>query len=46
MLFSVLNKIHFNGTLEIVDSKNNIHKFGNQNPLVRVRLTNKSIEKY
>jgi len=45
MLYSVLKKINFESPLVLVDSKNNIHKFGKGNPLVKVRLTNKSIEK-
>jgi len=45
MLFSLLKKIHFNGTLELVDFKNNIHVYGNSEPRVRVRLKSKSIEK-
>ena len=45
MLFNVLKKLNFNGTLEIKDSKNNIHSFGNTNPIVRIKLTNKSIER-
>ena len=44
MLFSVLKKLNFDGTLEIIDSNNKIYKFGNSNPHVRIRLKNKSIE--
>ena len=36
MLFSLLKKIHFNGTLEFVDFKNNIHVYGNAEPKVRI----------
>ncbi len=45
MLFTVLNKLNFNGTLEIIDHRNNLHKFGKSNPTVTIRLINKSIEK-
>ena len=45
MLFSVLKNIKLNGSLEIIDSKNCIHKFGSNNPTVRIKFTNKSIEK-
>ncbi len=45
MLFSVLKKLNFDGTLEIIDSNDKIFKFGSSNPLVRIRLKNKSIEK-
>tara|TARA_B100000029_G_C17563342_1_gene954187 strand:- start:1051 stop:2235 length:1185 start_codon:yes stop_codon:yes gene_type:complete len=45
MLFSLLKKINFNGTLEIVDSKNNIHVYGAKEPKVRIKLKSKSIEK-
>ena len=44
MLFSVLKKLNFDGTLEIVDSNEKIYKFGSSNPQVRIRLKNKSIE--
>ena len=44
MLFSVLKKLNFDGTLEIVDSNDKIYKFGNSNPHVCIRLKNKSIE--
>ena len=45
MLFSVLNKLNFDGTLEIIDSNEKIYKFGSSNPQVRIRLKNKSIER-
>ena len=45
MLYNVLKKLNFDGTLEIIDSKNKLHTFGNSNPLVTIRLTNKSIER-
>ena len=45
MLVSVLNKIKFNGTLELIDSNNTKFTYGSGNPLVRVKLKNKSIEK-
>ncbi len=45
MLFSVLKKLNFDGTLEIIDSNEKIYKFGGSNPQVRIRLKNKSIER-
>ena len=45
MLFSVLKKLNFDGTLEIIDSNDKTHKFGNSNPYVCIRLKNKSIER-
>ena len=44
MLFSVLKKISINGTLEIIDYKNTKYIFGSSNPVLRIKLTNKSIE--
>ncbi len=45
MLFSVLKKLNFDGTLEIIDSSDKIYKFGSSNPYVRIRLKNKSTER-
>ena len=45
MLFSVLKKLNFDGTLEIIDSNDKTYKFGNSNPHVCIRLKNKSIER-
>ena len=45
MLFNVLKKLKFSGTLEIIDSRQNLHKFGDSNPCVKIRLVNKSIER-
>ncbi len=45
MLFSVLKKLNFDGTLEIIDSNGKTHKFGNSNPNVCIRLKNKSIQR-
>jgi len=47
MLYSVLKKLNFDGNLLIIDSHNKTHEFGNANHniKVKVRLTNKSIEK-
>ncbi len=45
MLFNILNKLNFDGTLKIVDHKNKIHIFGNSNPIVQIRLASKSIER-
>ena len=38
MLFSVLKKLNFDGTLEIIDSNDKTYKFGNSNPYVCIRL--------
>ena len=45
MLFSVLKKLNFEGTLEIIDSNDKVYKFGNSNPHVCIRLKNKSTER-
>ncbi len=45
MLHSVLKKIKFKGRLEIIDSKNKKYIFGSGNEFVKIRLTNRSIEK-
>ena len=45
MLYTVLKNIKFNGTLEIIDSKNQRHIYGNEKPYVKIRLKTKSIEK-
>ena len=45
MLYSVLKKVNFKEKLTIVDSKNNLHEFGNGKNKLRIRLINKSIEK-
>ncbi len=45
MLYQVLKKINFKSKLVIVDSNNNIYQFGSGNSNLKIRLTNKSIEK-
>jgi len=45
MLFSVLKKLNFEGTLEIIDSNDKVYKFGYSNPHVCIKLQNKSIER-
>ena len=45
MLYSVLNKVNFKEQLSIIDSNNNIHVFGKGKSNLKIRLTNKSIEK-
>tara|TARA_Y100000590_G_scaffold468991_1_gene654276 strand:- start:1763 stop:2947 length:1185 start_codon:yes stop_codon:yes gene_type:complete len=45
MLFSLLKKINFIGTLEIIDSNNKSHVYGSSNPFIKIRLTSKSIER-
>ncbi|MDA9748633.1 cyclopropane-fatty-acyl-phospholipid synthase family protein [Pelagibacteraceae bacterium] len=44
MLLNILKKLNFNGTLEIKDSNNKLHSFGSLNPVIRIKLKNKSIE--
>ena len=45
MLYSVLKKVNFKEKLSIIDSNNNTHVFGKGISNLRIRLTNKSIEK-
>ncbi len=48
MLFSILKKINLKGKLDIVDSNNKTHSFGNSNldnTYVKIRFTNKKIER-
>jgi len=45
MLFNVLKRLNFDGTLEIIDSNNNKYTFGTSNPIITIRLKNKSIER-
>ena len=45
MLYSVLKKVNFKEQLSIIDSNNNSHVFGKGKSNLRIRLTNKSIEK-
>ena len=45
MLYSVLKKVNFKEKLSIIDSNNNTHVFGKGKSNLRIRLTNKSIEK-
>ena len=45
MLYSVLQKVNFKEQLSIIDSNNNTHVFGKGKSNLRIRLTNKSIEK-
>ncbi len=45
MLYSVLNKLNFKSKITIIDANNNIHEFGKNGPAIKIRLTNKSIEK-
>ena len=45
MLYTVLRKVTFDGKIIIIDSSNNIHEFGKGDRLVKIKLTNKSIEK-
>ena len=45
MLFNILKKINFDGSLEIIDHKNQKYQYGNSIPKVKIRLKNKSIER-
>ncbi len=45
MLFSTLKKIPLKGKLVIIDSKDKSHSFGNEEPLVQIKLASKSIER-
>tara|TARA_Y100001970_G_scaffold16655_1_gene18761 strand:- start:603 stop:1787 length:1185 start_codon:yes stop_codon:yes gene_type:complete len=45
MLFAVLKNIKFNGTFELIDSNNKKRLFGSGDPIIKVKLKNKSIEK-
>ncbi len=45
MLYTVLRKVNFGGKIIIIDSANNEHEFGGGDRLIKVKLTNKSIEK-
>ena len=45
MLYTLLKKLNFDSKIIIIDSKNNDHEFGSGEPLIKVKLTNKSIEK-
>ena len=45
MLYSVLKKVNFDSKIILIDSFNNFHEFGKGERIVKVRLTNRSIEK-
>ena len=45
MLLKLLSKLKFNGTLEVLDHKNKKYKFGNSNPVISIKLVNKSLER-
>ena len=45
MLFTILKKIPFNGRIDIVDSNNNLHKFGDGENYVKIKFNNKSIKR-
>ena len=44
MLFNILRKVNFKGTLNIIDHKNIKHSFGRENPIVTIKLKNKYTE--
>ncbi len=45
MLYTVLRKVNFKGKIIIIDSNNKTHVFGKGVQSVKIKLTNKSIEK-
>jgi cyclopropane-fatty-acyl-phospholipid synthase len=45
MLYSVLKKVNFDGKIIIIDSNNKSHEFGTGERVIKIKLTNKSIEK-
>ena len=45
MLYSVLKKVNFKGKILILDSSDKIHEFGSGSNNLKIKLTNKSIEK-
>ena len=45
MLYSLLKKVNFDGKIIIIDSNNKSHEFGKGDPVIKIKLTNKSIEK-
>ena len=45
MLFTILKKISFNGRIDIVDSNNHVHNFGEGENYVKIKLNNNSIKR-
>ena len=45
MLYSVLKKVNFDRKIIIIDSNNKSHEFGTGERVIKIKLTNKSIEK-
>ncbi len=45
MLYSVLKKVNFKEKISIIDSSDKIHEFGSGSNNLKIKLTNKSIEK-
>jgi len=45
MLYSVLKKVNFKGKISIIDSSDKINEFGSGSNNLKIKLTNKSIEK-
>ena len=45
MLFSILSNISLKGKLDIVDSNGKTHTFGSSEPYVKIKLSNKSIQR-
>ncbi len=45
MLYSVLKKINFDCKIIFIDSNNKLYEFGEGSPVLKIRFTNKSIEK-
>ena len=45
MLYSVLKKVNFKEKILIVDSSDKTHEFGSGSNNLKIKITNKSIEK-
>ena len=45
MLFSILKNLSFKGKLDIVDYHNKIHTFVKSEPYVKIKFTNRSIQR-
>jgi len=45
MIYSVLKKLNFEGKIIIIDANDNFHEFGTGEKFVKIKLTNKFIEK-
>ena len=45
MPFSILKNIPLKGKIDIINSKGNLQSFGTSTPYVKIKLTNKSVER-